>query len=68
MLHVRWMEEQRFWSRVDTGIKYIFSGYCKDKNFKLFSNTGKNGGPLSNYCTKSVFSPIVLKWIKLIAW
>ena len=46
MLHVRWMEEQRFWSRVDTGIKYIFSGYCKDKNFQLFSNTGKNGGPL----------------------
>ena len=46
MLHVRWVEEQRFWSRVDTGIKDIFSGYCKDKNFQLFSNTGKNGGPL----------------------
>ena len=28
------------------GIKDIFSGYCKDKNFQLFSNTGKNGGPL----------------------
>ena len=46
MLHVKWVEEQRFWSRVDTGIKDIFSGYYKDKNFQLFSNTGKNGGPL----------------------
>ena len=33
MLHVRWVEEQRFWSRVDTGIKDILVGTAKIRTF-----------------------------------
>lgn len=59
------MEEQRIWSREDTGIAEFLVDTEKLRSFKLFSNTIKNGG---YYMETSFFQQFFFGMGKLITW
>ena len=55
MLHVRWVEEQRFWSRVDLASKTFLVATAKIRTFNYLVILAKMVALYkSNYCTKSL--------------